>query len=240
MTKDGRKVPWLRISVEGAVIVGSILLAFAIDAAWERSQERGQEIRVLEALLTEFETNRANLPSYMDRHRQGSEASADIQERLREAGGGNTITLPDTLLFWPLATPSFDPATGAVSAALQSGDMRFIPDATLRQAVAGWPSRIADSRENEDQLNIRDRPALVEVQSRQVDVGLVTDLFLDHSFDPGVGIRSRRTLSLRASTELLSWLARIRSGADQTIVEHAELLAGMDSVIAALRVELGR
>ena len=69
MTKDGGKVSWLRISGEGAVIVGSILLAFAIDAAWERSQERGQEIRVLEALLTEFETNRTNQPSYMGRHR---------------------------------------------------------------------------------------------------------------------------------------------------------------------------
>ena len=69
MTKAGGKVSWLRISGEGAVIVGSILLAFAIDAAWERSQERGQEIRVLETLLTEFETNRGNQPSYMGRHR---------------------------------------------------------------------------------------------------------------------------------------------------------------------------
>ena len=30
-----RKVPWFRVFIEGAVIVGSILLAFWIDAAWE-------------------------------------------------------------------------------------------------------------------------------------------------------------------------------------------------------------
>ena len=30
-----RSIPWLRVFVEGAVIVGSILLAFGIDAAWE-------------------------------------------------------------------------------------------------------------------------------------------------------------------------------------------------------------
>jgi len=235
-----KQIPWLRVLVEGAVIVGSILLAFGLQAWWEGRQERDQEIRVLEALLTEFETNRAVLPSFMDRHRQGSEAAADIQERLREAGDGNTITLLDTLLFWPLATPTFDPATGAVSAALESGDLRFIPAATLRQAVAGWPSRIVDARENEDQLNTQDRPALVDVLSRQVDVGLVTDLFLEHTFDPRAGIASHRTLSLRASTELLSRLARVRSSANQAIVEQKNLLAGMDSIIVALRMALGR
>ena len=30
-----RQIPWLRILAEGVVIVGSILLAFWIDAAWE-------------------------------------------------------------------------------------------------------------------------------------------------------------------------------------------------------------
>ena len=30
-----RQIPWLRAFVEGVVIVGSILLAFGIDACWE-------------------------------------------------------------------------------------------------------------------------------------------------------------------------------------------------------------
>jgi len=29
------QIPWLRVFVEGVVIVGSILLALGIDAAWE-------------------------------------------------------------------------------------------------------------------------------------------------------------------------------------------------------------
>ena len=30
-----RQIPWLRVFVEGVVIVGTILLAFGIDAVWE-------------------------------------------------------------------------------------------------------------------------------------------------------------------------------------------------------------
>lgn len=42
MSDGTRQHPWLRIAVEAAVIVGSILLAFGIDAAWDN---RGQEQR---------------------------------------------------------------------------------------------------------------------------------------------------------------------------------------------------
>ena len=43
-----------RLLLEGFVIVASILLAFAIDAAWDERQERAQERRLLEALEGEF------------------------------------------------------------------------------------------------------------------------------------------------------------------------------------------
>jgi len=35
-------IPWLRVFVEGVVIVGVILLAFGIDAAWDGVQERAR------------------------------------------------------------------------------------------------------------------------------------------------------------------------------------------------------
>ncbi len=38
-----RQVPWLRVLVEGVVIVGSILLAFGIDAWWKGREERRAE-----------------------------------------------------------------------------------------------------------------------------------------------------------------------------------------------------
>jgi hypothetical protein len=44
------KIPWKRLSVEAAAIVGSILLAFAIDAWWQNRAERIVEVQYLEAM----------------------------------------------------------------------------------------------------------------------------------------------------------------------------------------------
>ncbi len=46
------QIPWLRVFVEGVVIVGSILLAFGLQAWWEGRQERAEERQALEALAS--------------------------------------------------------------------------------------------------------------------------------------------------------------------------------------------
>jgi hypothetical protein len=48
--------------VEGVVIVGSILLAFGIQAAWEARQEGRQETEYLSALLGDIGGGLALLP----------------------------------------------------------------------------------------------------------------------------------------------------------------------------------
>ncbi len=44
------QIPWLRVFVEGVVIVGSILLAFGIQAWWDEREERVAEAEYLTAL----------------------------------------------------------------------------------------------------------------------------------------------------------------------------------------------
>ena len=51
-------IPWKRLSVEALAIVGSILLAFAIDAWWEERLDRQIERNDLERLHAEFIRNR--------------------------------------------------------------------------------------------------------------------------------------------------------------------------------------
>ena len=41
--------------LEGGIIVGSILLTFAIDAAWNEELERREEARMLEQLVIELD-----------------------------------------------------------------------------------------------------------------------------------------------------------------------------------------
>ncbi len=50
-------IQWKRISAEGAAIVVSILLAFTIEAWWEKYQDRSEEQGILLGLKSEFEQN---------------------------------------------------------------------------------------------------------------------------------------------------------------------------------------
>ena len=44
MPLQGELIPWMRSVAEGTAIIGSILLAFAIDAAWERRGEFAEKL----------------------------------------------------------------------------------------------------------------------------------------------------------------------------------------------------
>ncbi len=48
------QIPWLRVFVEGVVIVGSILLAFGLQAWWDERDERRAERIYLEQLRADL------------------------------------------------------------------------------------------------------------------------------------------------------------------------------------------
>jgi hypothetical protein len=92
--------PVRRGFVEVAAIVGSILLAFAIDAAWESQQQRAEAAETLRALETEFMAERSELA----RHRARWVEVREATERLIYATSVDIAPSPavmDTLLFLP-------------------------------------------------------------------------------------------------------------------------------------------
>ena len=48
------QVPWLRVFVEGVVIVGSILMAFGLQAWWERRQQQILEVQYADRLRSDL------------------------------------------------------------------------------------------------------------------------------------------------------------------------------------------
>jgi hypothetical protein len=63
-------IPWLRVFVEGVVIVGSILLAFGIDAAWEGRQEDAEAVEMLLGLQSAFEGHRDVFERHLGNYEQ--------------------------------------------------------------------------------------------------------------------------------------------------------------------------
>ena len=57
----GQSIEWKRVSIEVLSIVGSILLAFSIDAWWDDRQQHNEERIILQRLLNDFQDMRKYL-----------------------------------------------------------------------------------------------------------------------------------------------------------------------------------
>lgn len=172
-----QKIPWRRVAAEGLVIVLSILLAFAIDAWWDRYQAGQEERLVLEGLHADFEASVDTLYSFwVASHEDALTSSIELmrvgggRERLpgdlslpseavqelvaavardwpRE--GERSVTIPSELLGLTLAAPSFDPALGTFESLLQSGSLTTISNPELRRALAVMPAMLEDAQDIE-------------------------------------------------------------------------------------------
>jgi hypothetical protein len=143
-----RDLPRLRIAVEGAVIVASILLAFGIDAWWASRQEAQRSHTILEGLREEFVEHRTALAADLD----GEVARKRRLERLFQAIGSNTQLAPatvDTLLFDVTYAPTFDPGSGRLQALIASGEVGLIRNPDLRDHLSGWQGMVDEVRDNQ-------------------------------------------------------------------------------------------
>jgi hypothetical protein len=142
MTFSSHNVQWIRIAAEGAAIVLSILLAFAIDAWWGTRVDREVELQALAAVRTDL----LESVSELDRARRVHEARLAALETLllvpqagdlaRDSVGAllSTSTIPTTA----------DPQVAALSTLMSSGQMSVVSDAGLRTELAGWLAALED------------------------------------------------------------------------------------------------
>ena len=68
----------MRITIEGLVIVASILLSFGIEAGWSERQEREDEAEAIAQLATDFDANAARLATIRSMHEQALDANYEI------------------------------------------------------------------------------------------------------------------------------------------------------------------
>ncbi len=147
------EIPWLRLLVEGVAIVASILLAFAIDAWWQEYVEDQRESEVLNALLDDFKTTKANIENWRTFHLAVQQSNT----KLLKAVTSSEITLTNdqigrllSELSWWDAESHF--STGALNSLVYGGELSLIEDDALRQLLADWPSQIQyfESQQQQD------------------------------------------------------------------------------------------
>jgi hypothetical protein len=146
------RIPLGRVVVEGIVIVGSILLAFGIDAGWDARQERARRGELMADLEAEVALNVERLADALARQRLRLER---VDLLLREITPDAVGLQPDSLRALQagvLTNPSYDPAWGILDLLIQSGDLALLDDRELRARLAGLQALSNDYLGNQDWL----------------------------------------------------------------------------------------
>jgi len=144
------------------VIVGSILLAFAIDAWWTDRQVRSREQQQLGVAWDELSVNQAEL---LVRRRRGASA-LEAQEKLIDLIGPESSTISSdslaTLLRRAWGYGIAEVESGALDALLASGEFRLTARTDLYRILTKYRALLEDHR-NEDRVQF------IELRTRLLD-----------------------------------------------------------------------
>ena len=198
-----QNISWKRLSIEAAAIVASILLAFAIDAWWDESQQRKHLHTVLTGLEAAFSENVTLIDENIDLviRYQG------ILKGFIEMAPGDAAQIPPELTFDTLQS-IWRPITTAnnnslLIATLDSENLTALDLPALRDVIARWRTQVNELRERTEQLVASEQEALL-VLGRHPEIGVVwAQTMIDSQQFSGDLMRS-----VREDKELMAIAAR--------------------------------
>ena len=149
--ETSRRQRWIKLGLESAAVLLSILTAFAIDAGWDHHTARQDEQAALARLLDEFEANQEELEAVRAGHQilhdNGvqllrvayglSEPSEESPEQLRRVLGMSIY---------------FDPSMGALNRFLASDETGNVAGPELLDRLAGYPAKVDELWQQERML----------------------------------------------------------------------------------------
>ena len=131
-------IRWQRLLVEAVAIVGSILLAFAIDAWWDDRSDNIRLAGAIQNIADEVRDAREEIVNAVERNT----FRMDGIRRFLSLEPGELLVLPDDSILsfrGVFATPSpFDSSGYALQGLLAAGNLEIIADDELRSALIAW------------------------------------------------------------------------------------------------------
>ena len=142
-----QKISWQPRLIEGTVIVASILLAFGIDAWWERRNELAEEQRYLAGLEAEFTDNVKTVEFVIARHELFSERFDQLALMSNEEIMALEADSIDEFMRGMMQYMTFEPSGGSLSSLLSAGRLGIIQDNALRDELVEWLRLLDDLSE---------------------------------------------------------------------------------------------
>lgn len=146
--KPDTQMNWMRLGIEGVVIVASILLAFGLQAWWDDRKDAETERQMLIALESELQGALFMLNGQLALHDLQADSSQSIADNMAAAGEGAIILVNNHDIATLFNHATYDPPFGITSALLSSGQTSILRNSELRAALGRWPAAIADGKED--------------------------------------------------------------------------------------------
>lgn len=229
-----QEIPWNRLVVEAIVIVGSILLAFSIDAWWNRYQESIEEQELLSGLRAEFLVNQELVTEKIS-------ILQTAQERLRlflrmnldEAGNISPDVAMRTVINPTQRSFTSDGMTHAfLSATINSGKLALIDSASLQAALIDTEVIESTVTLVEDDIKELADRGLIELAKYWESLPELWDSGSINEEISGSTLRE-----IRANNELMSLNAAKAQRLDVYIVSHLRMLDHLKHVVELIDQE---
>jgi hypothetical protein len=225
--------------VEGAAIVGSILLAFALDAWWE-DRKREDELRDQRTVVArEMEAAREALARALNAHDMNARLARNLASTLGRAAEGTEVRVSDSLLGPLFPQVTADVTTGSLDAFIAAGGLEVVEDAETRRRLLEWPTRIEDLLDDEIYLRNFAAADLASYLRAHFDVAnaerqsipLLMSMF---GGGPPVSPDSLGSTSLRRDPQLMNLLAARESGERGMRYGLVDMIDQAARIVAAL------
>jgi len=217
-------IPWKRLAFEAVAIVGSILLAFSIDAWWQDRQIRIEEQEVLTGLQAEFLANHELLSLHLAGTQKALQSLDDILLLIDSGQSGDAKSTVLAVLLEMGSPSTTDLGNGTLNALLNSGRVEILTSRKLRTMLTAWDGVIGEVWD--DQAN--NAKLVLEIQLPY----FIQEKYSRHTIerDPAVIDRLLNDETFRQMVELTYGFKTYLTGEFETaIVTAAEIIAEIES-----------
>ncbi|UCC24951.1 MAG: hypothetical protein JSU98_14635 [Gemmatimonadales bacterium] len=234
-----KDIPWLRVFLEGAVIVGSILLAFALDAWWDNRNREDELREQLQVVAGEMESTRQALQRALSAHELNAHLAEQLTSALGQVAEGSEVVVSDTLIGPLLPQVTADVTTGSLDSFIAAGGLELVDDADIRRHLLEWPTRIQDLQDDEIYLRnfaAAELASYLRVHSDVANAERLSTPLLRARFGAGPPVDSSLlgTVTLRREQHLMNLLAARESGERTIRPGLVEMVDQAARIVAAL------
>lgn len=152
LLSEGKTGRYLKYAIgEIVLVVIGILIALQINNWNENRKNNLLEQQLLKALLTEFETNLANLDQVIMFNDSNIKNSVSLGRYTGPSlSDFNEKELSELMVGIFKIEPRFTPSQGTVMEIINSGKLSVLSDAKLRKALSDWQSTLESVKRQED------------------------------------------------------------------------------------------